>query len=121
MQLKHFFVFLLYLVISVAETTVYSLNSSYKYHQNSKEVHKAKFSYKNTKLNAFSQKRISDKYLLAFSFLYLYSEEVHQKHILHSYKLQKQLYQKIASLNIQHIFLNQKITSCNTTSTLYIV
>lgn len=121
MQLKHFFVFLLYLVISVAETTAYSYNSSNKYHQSSKRVHKNKFSYKSTKLNAFSQKTISDKYLLAFSFLYLNLKGAYQKHILHSYKLQKQLYQKIASLNIQHIFLNQKITSCNTISTLYIV
>lgn len=120
MQLKHFFVFLLLLVISVTETTVYSQNSANKYHQNSKIVLKNKFSYTRTKFNAFNQKIISDKYLLAFFFPKTNLKETYQKYILLSHKLQKKLYQEIASLNIQSTFLIQKITSGNSISNLYI-
>lgn len=59
MQLKHLFVFLLLLVISVAESTVYSQKNSSKHYQSSKLIHKNKFSAKNTKHLIFKDNVLS--------------------------------------------------------------
>ncbi len=120
MQLKHLFVFLLVLVISVTESNVYSQENSSKYYQSSKLIYKKKFSYRNTKHVVSNQNRISNTYFLTFFFPRIYLKAEFQKKIQHTLKFQKQLYQKIASLNIQHIFLITKITSSNSFPSTYI-
>lgn len=120
MQLKHLFVFLLVLVTSVAESTIYSQESVTKYHQSSKVIHKKRVSYKNTKLIVFKQNIVSIKYFLAFFIPGINLKDAFQKQTQRTLKLQKQLYQKIAYLNIQHIFLHKKNTSSNSITNLYI-
>jgi hypothetical protein len=120
MQLKHLFVFLLVLVISVADSTIYSQEGAPKYYESSKLIHKKRFSYQNTKHAAFNQNRVSDKYFLALFFPKITLKTEFQKQIKRTIKLQKKLYQKIALLNIQHTFLHIKITTSNSLSFLYI-
>ncbi|WP_298778753.1 hypothetical protein [uncultured Polaribacter sp.] len=119
MQLKHLFVFLLLLVISVAESTVYSQESSSSYYQSSKLIYKDKFSAKNTKHIVFNDNLISEKHFLTFFFPLIDIKSEFQKQIQLIIKLQKQLYQKIALLNHKHIFLIHKITLSNYFSNLY--
>lgn len=120
MQLKHLFVFLLVLVISVADSTVYPQEAPTTYFQSSKVIYKKKFSYKNTKLVVFNQNTVSSIYFLAFFIPRINLKDAFQKQAQHTLKLQKQLYQKIALLNIQHIFLLKKNTSSNSITNLYI-
>jgi hypothetical protein len=120
MQLKHFFVFLLVLGISVADLNVYPQESANKYHQSSKVLLKKKFSYKNTKLSVFNQNTISGTYFLCFFFPCTNLKSAFQKQTHRTLHVQKQVYQKIASLNIQHIFLLKKNTSSNSIPNLYI-
>ena len=119
MQLKHLFVFLLVLVISVAESTIYSQESAPKYYESSKLIHKKRFSYRNTKHAAFNQSSVSDKYFLALFFPKITLKTEFQKQIQRTIKLQKQLYQKISLLNIKHTLLHIKITTSNSLSSLY--
>ena len=121
MQLKHLLVFLLFLVLSVADSSVYSQETSSKYYESSKLIDKKKFSYTNTKLVVYKQNVVSYKYFLSFFFPKIDIKSEFQKQILLTIKLQKQLYQKIASLNSKHTFLTPKITSSNSISILYIV
>tara|TARA_R110002126_G_scaffold277560_3_gene423579 strand:- start:18429 stop:18794 length:366 start_codon:yes stop_codon:yes gene_type:complete len=120
MQLKHLFVFLLLLVLSVVESTVYSQESSSKYYQSSKLIHKNKFSAKNTKHFIFKDNVLSGEYFLTIFFPKIDIKSEFQKQIQLTIKLKKQLYQKIALHNNQHIFLIHKITSRNSISDLHI-
>ena len=119
MQLKHLFVFLLMFLLSVAESTIYAQENTANYHQLSKVIHSKKISYRNTKRVVFKP-TFSCKYFLAFHFKSIQLKGVLQKQIQHSLKLQKQLYQHIAKLKNQHIFLISKITASNSISNLYI-
>jgi cell division protein FtsB len=118
MQLKHLFVFLLVLILSVVESPVYSLNSSSDYYQSSKIVKRKNLNFKNTKYIVFNRKN-SLEYFLTFFLSCIHLKNAYQEQIQISLKLQKQLYQKIALLNKQNIFLIHKIITSNSTSTLY--
>jgi hypothetical protein len=120
MQLKHLFVFLLVFLHSVAESTVYAQESASNYYQSSKKIQKKKFSYKNTKHVVFNKHLLSSAYFLAFFFPSIYIKGAFQKQIKLTLKLQKQLYQNIALLHNQHIFLINKITASNSISNVYI-
>ncbi len=117
MQLKHLFVFLSILAISVAESNVNTQENASSYFQLSKVAHKKKFSYTNTKLVVFNQRVLPNTCFLAFLFPYINLKSAIQKQTL---QLQKQLFQKIASLNIQHTFLLKKNNSSNSVPSLYI-
>lgn len=120
MQLKHLFVFLLILVISVAESTFYSQESTSNYYQSSKLIDKKKFNSKNTKLIVFNQNRTSYINFLTFFFPKIDIKRDFQNQIKLAIKLQKRLYQKIALLNIKHTFLTSQIISSNSNSYLHI-
>lgn len=119
MQLKHLFVFLLVFLVSIADATVYSQNSSSEYYQSSKVIQKRGFSSKKTKHIVFN-KVFSDNYFLTFFFPKILLKTAFQKQVFLTLKLQKQLYQRIANLNNQQVFLINKITSSNSISNLYI-
>lgn len=119
MQLKHLFVFLLVLVLSAADSVVFSQESTSNYYQSSKVIKKQHFSYRNTKQLVFN-KTLSGNYFLSFFFPSILQKNTFQKQIHLTFKLQKQLYQKIALLNNQHNFLINKITASNSISNLYI-
>lgn len=110
--------FLLLLLISVAESTIYSQESSSKYYQSSKLIHKNKFSTKNIKYIIFRDNVLSEKCFLTFFFPLVDIKSEIQQQIQLTIKLQNQLYQKIALHNNQHIFLIHKITSSNSISDL---
>lgn len=120
MQLKHLFVFLLVLVISVAESNVYSQESNSSYYQSSKIIKKKNLNSKNTKHIVFNY-TLSGNSFFTFFFPSTPQKNILQEQTQLTIKLQKQLYQKIASLNIQHIFLITKITSSNSLPSTYIV
>lgn len=120
MQLKHLVVFLLFLVISVAECTVYSQNNTSNYYQSSKLNHTKKLFSKNTKLVVFNKNSVTDNYFFTFLYSEIHIKCEFQKQVHLTIKLQKKRYQEIASINSQHIFLINKITSSNSTSNLYI-
>lgn len=119
MRLKHLFVFLLVFFLSVAESPIYSQESTFNYYQSSKSIKKKRFNTRNTKHVVFN-KTLSANSFLAFFFPSILQENAFQKQTILTIKLQKQLYQKIASLNNQHTFLINKITSSNSISYLYI-
>jgi hypothetical protein len=120
MQLKHLLVFLLILVVSVADSTVYSQENPTTYYQSSKLIHKKKFNYTNIKHLTFKHNIVSRTYFLTFLSHSIHLKNAFKKPIQLTIKLQKQLTQKIALLNIQHTFLTVKITSGNSISNLYI-
>ena len=120
MQLKHLFVFLLIFLLSVAESTIYSQENSSGYYQSSKVIQPRKSIYKNTKIGAFNQHILSGKNFIAFFFPKITLKFVLKKQILRILKLQKQLYQKIALLHNQHLFLINKTTASNAISKVYI-
>ena len=120
MQLKHLFVFLLVLFLSVAESTIYSQENTSNYYQSSKIVQTKKFSNQKTKNVVFSKEILSSDYFLAFFFPSIYLKNTFQKQITLTIKLQKKLYQHIALLKNKHTFLINKITSSNSISPLYI-
>ena len=119
MQLKHLFVFLLMFFLSVAESPIYSQENTSNYYQSSKSIQKKRFSGRNTKQVVFN-KTTSGKAFLTFFFPSIHLKIAFQKQILPIIKLQKQLYQKIALLYRQHIFLISKMTASNSISTIYI-
>lgn len=121
MQLKHLFVFLLFLVLSVAESPVYSQNKTSDYYQSSKLIDKKKFSYVNTKFVVYKQNIVSYRYFLYFFFPKLDISTEFQKQIQTIFKLQKNLQQEIAWLNLKYTFLIHQNTSSNSIPTLYIV
>lgn len=119
MQLKHLFVFLLMFFLSVAGSPIYSQENTSNYYQSSKSIQKKRFNSRNTKQVVFN-KTASGNAFLAFFFPSIHLKNAFQKQIQPIIKLQKQLYQKIALLYRQHIFLISKITANNSTSTIYI-
>ena len=121
MQLKHLFVFLLFLVLSVAESPVYSQNKTSDYYQSSKLIDKKKFSYINTKFVFYKQNIVTYRYFLYYFFPKLDISTEFQKQIHTIFKLQKLLHQEISWLKLKYTFLIPKITSSNSFSTLYIV
>ncbi|SDR77277.1 hypothetical protein SAMN05216503_0840 [Polaribacter sp. KT25b] len=120
MQLKHLFVFLLVFLHSVAESTFYAQESTSNYYQYSKIIQKKKFNYKNTKHVVLKKDVLSSADFLALFFPSIYLKSAFQKQIKLTLKLQKQLYQNIALLHKQHIFLINKIIASNSISNLYI-
>ncbi len=120
MQLKHLFVFLLMFLLSVAESTIYCQESTSDYYQSSKIVQHKKGNFKNTKLIAFKLPIISYKDFIAFFFKVIPLKFVLKKQIQITLKLQKQLHQHIALLNLQHIFLINRITASNSIANVYI-
>tara|TARA_R110001606_G_C15222032_1_gene634143 strand:- start:413 stop:778 length:366 start_codon:yes stop_codon:yes gene_type:complete len=120
MQLKHLFIFLLVFLHSIAESTVYAQESTSNYYQSSKLIQKKKFSSKNTKHVVFNKNVFSSTDFLALFFPPIYLKSAFQNQIKLTLKLQKQLYQNIALLHNQHIFLINKITASNSFSTIYI-
>ncbi|MEE9407012.1 MAG: hypothetical protein V3V28_02935 [Polaribacter sp.] len=119
MQLKHFFVLLLVLVLSVTDSTVYSQESVANYYQSSKVIQKKSISSRNTKQVVFNN-TFSGNYFLSFFFPSIPQKNAFQKQVLYVLKLQKQLYQEISFLKKQHIFLITKTTSSNSISNLYL-
>ena len=120
MQLKHLFVFLLVFFLSVSESTIYAQESTSNFYQSSTVIQTKKISDKNTKYVFLNKHLFSDTYFLAF-----FSSSIHFKNTVHNQieltlKNQKQLYQKIALLQNQHIFLLKATTSSNSISNLYI-
>jgi hypothetical protein len=105
--------------LSVAESPTYSQENTFNYYQSSKSIKKKRFSTRNTKHIVFN-KTVSGKAFLAFFFPSIHLKKAFQKQIQPIIKLQKQLYQKIALLHRQHIFLISKITTSNSISNIYI-
>ncbi|KGL63933.1 hypothetical protein [Polaribacter sp. Hel1_85] len=120
MQLKHFFVFLLVFLLSVAESNFYAQNHTSNYFESSKIIQHKKFNSKNTKHIVFRKHLLSSDFFLALFFQNIYLKSAFENKIQSIIKLQKQLYQKIALKNDQHIFLINKVTSSNSISPLYI-
>ena len=116
MQLKHLFVFLLFLLISVAESTVYSQESTSNYYQSSKITEHKKINYKNTKRISVKSNPLSNAYFLSLFITEIHIKNELQNKIQRTFILQKQVYLKIALLNNQHTFLTSQITSSNSNS-----
>jgi hypothetical protein len=120
MKIKHLFVFLLVLVISVANSNLYSQKSSDNYFQSSKTSSKRKINYRNTNFVAFNPRILANNYFLAFFAISIDLKGLFQNQIQLTLKLQNQLHQKIASINIQRLLLQKKFTTSNSISNLYI-
>ena len=118
--MKRIIVFLLFLVLSVADSSIYSQEISSKYYESSKLIDKKKFSYTNTKLVVYKQNVVSYKYFLSFFFPKIDVKNEFQKQIQLILKLQKLIHLKIALLNNKHTFLTHKNTASNSISNLYI-
>ena len=119
MQLKHLFVFLLVFLVSIADATVYSQSNSSEYYQSSKVIHQKEFCAKKTKHIVFN-KAFSNNYFITFFFPRILLKTAFKKQVFLTLKIQKQLYQKIANLNNQQVFLINKTIHSNSISKLYI-
>ncbi len=116
MQLKHLFVFLSALAISVAESNANTQENSFNYVESSTVAHNKKERFTNTKLVFFNYRILSNTNFVAFFFPSINLKSAIQKQTI---QLQKQLFQKISSLYIRHTFLLKKNTSSNSVPSLY--
>lgn len=120
MKLKHLFIFLLVLVVSIANSNLYSQKNSDNYFHSYRTCHKKKINFPKTKFVTFKQHTLPYDYFLVFFIPTVNLKSVIQKQVQLTLKLQKQLHQKIASINIQQLLLHKKVTTSNTISYLYI-
>ncbi len=117
--IKYLISFLLIIGLAVNECSIYSQINSANYHQVSYVNNKKESCHKDLELYTYGRKILSGK---VFSALIVYFNllDVYSNQILTILKLRIELYQKINSLLIQHVFLNKIITSGNQYSSLYI-
>ena len=120
MQLKHLFVFLLMFLPPIAESTIYCQENTSDYYQSSKLILQKKRNFKNTKFSGFKFHIKSYQDFIAFFFKVIPLKFVLKKQILLTLKVQKQLHQHIALLNLQYTFLINRITASNSITNLYI-
>ena len=97
-----------------------SPSNSADYFQFSNAILRSELNYKGSKLYVFNQINSSEKTSsFLFQLAFLQFKDIYCLQIKALLKLQTLLYQKVSSFAMQHIFINEMITSRNSYKSLY--
>ena len=118
--IKYLISFLLIFGLTVNDCSIYSQINSTNYHQVSFISTRKEFSYNQSKLYVYTGQTLSEKVLSNLPTIFRNLKNAYSTQIKVILKLRIELYQKINSMNAQHVFLNKIITSSNHYSSLYI-
>lgn len=116
--IKYLISFLLIFGLTVNECSIYSRINSANYHQVSYVNTRKEFSHKYSKLYTYGRKILLGKVFITL-ISYRNLRDVCSTQILTILKLRIELYQKINSMIVLHVFLNKIITSSNQYPSLY--
>ena len=94
-------------------------SNSADYYQFSNVILRRKLNHKGSKLYVFHQINSAEKTAFLFQLAFLKFLDSYNLQIPVLLKLQTLLYQKVRSFAMQHIFINQMITSRNSYKSLY--
>lgn len=106
--------------LMVNDGALNSRSNSADYYQFSNVILNNEWNYKGSKLYAFNQINSSEKTSFVFQLAFLQFQDSYSLQIPVVLKLQTLLYQKVRSFAMQHIFINEMITSRNSSKSLYI-
>ena len=109
-HLKYLIVLFLAFGLMVNDGTLESQSNSVEYYQFSNEIISNEWSFSRYKLYAFNQINAVKK-AISIPFTYLQFAASYSLEIKVLIKLRVQLYQKISSFIMQHLFINETITS----------
>ena len=118
-HIKHLIFLFLIFGLTVNECYFNSQTNSRNYHQVSFVKTRKNFSYRQSKLYAYSRQFPSEKVLFIVQSTYYILKNAYGKQAKILLKLQFELYQKISSVWAQCSFLSKIITSSNHNSSLY--
>jgi hypothetical protein len=96
-----------------------SQSNSADYYQFSNVILRRKLNYKGSKLYVFHQLNSTEKTSFLFQLTFLQFQDSYSLQIPVLIKLQTLLYQKVSLFAMQHIFINEMITSRNSYKSLY--
>jgi len=118
--IKHLISFLLIFGLTVNDCFIFSQINSANYYQVSYVNTRKEFSHKHSEFYVYTRKSLSEKVLSIVLITFRNLRDVYSTQIQVILKLRIELYQKINSMNAQHVFLNKIITSSNHYQSLYI-
>jgi hypothetical protein len=96
-----------------------STSNSADYYQFSNVILRRESNYKDSKLYVFNPINSAEKTSFLFQLAYLQFQDSYSLQIPVLLKLQTLLYQKVSLFAMQHIFINEMITSRNSYKNLY--
>ena len=105
--------------LMVNDGTLDAPSNSADYYQFSNVILRRELNYKDSKLYLFHQINSAEKTSFLFQLAFLQFQDSYSLQIPVLLKLQTLLYQKVSSFTMQHIFINEMITSRNSHKSLY--
>ena len=105
--------------LMVNDGTLNSPSNSADYYQFSNVILRRESNYKDSKLYVFQQVNSAEKTSFLFQLAFHQFQDSYSLLIPVLLKLQTLLYQKVSSFTMQHIFINEMITSRNSHKSLY--
>ena len=105
--------------LMVNDGTLDSPSNSTDYYQFSNTILRRELNYKDSKLYVFHQINSAEKTSSLFQLAFLQFQDSYSLQIPVLLKLQTLLYQKVKLFTMQHIFINEMITSRNSYKSLY--
>ena len=118
--LKYLLSLILAFGLMVNDDALNSPSNSADYYQFSNVILRRELNYKRSKLYMFHQVNSTEKTSFLFQLAYLRFQDCYNLQIPVLLKLQTLLYQKVSLFAMQHIFINEMITSRNSYTSLYI-
>ncbi|MFV8332672.1 hypothetical protein [Flavobacterium sp. GSP14] len=118
-HLKYLISLFLAFGLIVNDGTLNYPSNSADYYQFSNAILRSELNYKGSKLYAFNKINSSEKTPFLFQLAFLQFKDVYGLQIKALLKLQTLLYQNVSSFTAQHIFINEMITSRNSSKSLY--
>lgn len=101
------------------DCTLDSPSNSADYYQFSNVILRSELNYKRSKLYIFHQINSAENTAFLFQLAYLQFQDCYTLQMPILLKLQTQLYQKVSLFAMQHIFINEMLTSQNPYKSLY--
>jgi hypothetical protein len=117
--LKYLLSLFLAFSLMVNDGALDSTSNSIDYYQFSNVTLRRELNYKDSKLYVFHQINSSEKTAFLFQLAFLQFQDIFSLQIPILLKLQTLLYQKVSLFAMQHIFINEMITSRNSYKSLY--
>ncbi|MFV8365143.1 hypothetical protein [Flavobacterium sp. XS1P27] len=105
--------------LMVNDGTLDSQSNSVEYYQFSSVILRRELNSKGSKLYVFNSINSVEKTSFLFQLAYLQFQDSYSLQIPVLLQLQTLLYQKVSSFAMQHIFINEMITSRNSYKSLY--
>ncbi len=105
--------------LMVSDGTLDAPSNSADYYQFSNVILRRELNYKGSKLYVFNPINSVEKKSFLFQLAFLKFQDSYSLQIPVLLKLQTLLYQKVRSFAMQHIFINEMITSRNSYTSLY--